>query len=148
MNNFLEEKEKLLNSIENNTPKHWKEYYKNVPLDCIFDDLVLDVNEIKRLAEENQELKADYGTKAQVERDLLMEENQSLKKQLEERPKEYVFIGNAQNKTRDFINQIIKENREYKEVIDRAIEYLENKRIREKAIIDIDVLEGILNEVE
>ena len=148
MNNFLEEKEKLLNSIENNTPKHWKEYYKDVPIDCIFDDLVLDVNEIKRLAEENQELKADYGTKAQVERDLLMEENQSLKKQLEERPKEYVFIGNAQNKTRDFINQIIKENREYKEVIDRAIEYLENKRIREKAIIDIDVLEGILNEVE
>ena len=148
MNNFLEEKEKLLNSIENNTSEHWKEYYKNVPIDCIFDDLVIDINEIKRLTEENQELKADYGTKAQVERDLLMEENQSLKKQLEERPKEYVFIGNAQNKTRDFINQIIKENREYKEVINNAIEYLENKRIREKAIIDIDVLEGILKEVE
>ena len=49
MNKFLEEKEKLLNSIENNTPKHWKEYYKDVPIDCIFDDLVLDVNEIKRL---------------------------------------------------------------------------------------------------
>ena len=57
MNNFLEEKEKLLNSIENNTPKHWKEYYKNVPLDCIFGDLVLDVNEIKRLTKENQKLK-------------------------------------------------------------------------------------------
>lgn len=57
MNKFLEEKEKLLNSIENNTPNHWKEYYKNVPLDCIFDDLVLDVNEIKRLAEENKQLK-------------------------------------------------------------------------------------------
>ena len=26
--------------------------------------------------------------------------------------KEYVFIGNAQNKTRDFINQIIKENKD------------------------------------
>ena len=37
MNNFLEEKEKLLNSIENNTTEHWKEYYKDVPLDCIFD---------------------------------------------------------------------------------------------------------------
>ena len=84
MNNFLEEKEKLLNSIENNTSEHWKEYYKNVPIDCIFDDLVIDINEIKRLTEENQELKADYGTKAQVERDLLMEENQELKKQLEE----------------------------------------------------------------
>lgn len=57
MNNFLEEKEKLLNSIENNTPKHWKEYYKDVPIDCIFDDLVLDVNEIKRLTKENQQLK-------------------------------------------------------------------------------------------
>ena len=78
----------------------------------------------------------------------LQQENQELKKQLEERPKEYVFIGNAQNKTRDFINQIIKENREHKEAIDRAIEYLESKRIREKAIIDIDVLEGILKEVD
>lgn len=57
MNNFLEEKEKLLNSIENNTPNHWKEYYKDVPIDCIFDDLVLDVNEIKRLTRENQQLK-------------------------------------------------------------------------------------------
>ena len=59
MNNFLEEKEKLLNSIENNTPKHWKEYYKNIPLDCIFDDLVIDINEIKRLTEENKQLKED-----------------------------------------------------------------------------------------
>ena len=57
MNKFLEEKEKLLNSIENNTPKHWKEYYKDVPIDCIFDDLVIDINEIKRLTEENKQLK-------------------------------------------------------------------------------------------
>ena len=57
MNNFLEEKEKLLNSIENNTSEHWKEYYKNVPIDCIFDDLVIDINEIKRLTEENKQLK-------------------------------------------------------------------------------------------
>ena len=40
------------------------------------------------------------------------------------------------------------ENKKYKEVIEKAIEYLETKRIREKAIIDIDVLEGILKEVE
>ena len=32
--------------------------------------------------------------------------------------------------------------------LDRAIEYLEAKRIREKAIVDIDVLEGILKEVK
>ena len=44
----------------------------------------------------------------------LEQENQELKKQLEERPKEYVFIGNAQNKTRDFINQITKDNKEFK----------------------------------
>ena len=43
------------------------------------------------------------------------------------------------------INNLCKKQ---KEVISRAIEYLETKRIREKAIIDIDVLEGILNEVE
>lgn len=59
MNNFLEEKEKLLNSIENNTAGHWKEYYKNVPLDCIFEDLVIDINEIKRLTKENQKLKKE-----------------------------------------------------------------------------------------
>ena len=43
-----------------------------------------------------------------------------------------------------------KENEEVeqlKEVIDRAIDYLETKRIREKAIVDVDVLEGILKEV-
>ena len=51
----------------------------------------------------------------------------------------------------DFYNDVedlAKENQELKEVIDKAIEYLETKRIREKAIIDIDVLEGILKEVE
>ena len=41
----------------------------------------------------------------------LLKENEELKKQVEERPKEYVFIGNAQNKTRDFINQITKDNK-------------------------------------
>ena len=40
------------------------------------------------------------------------------------------------------------ESQKQKEVIDRAIEYLETKRIRGKAIIDVDVLEGILKEVE
>ena len=47
-----------------------------------------------------------------------------LKKQLEERPTEYVFIGNAQNKTRDFINQIIKDIKEYKNQQKEFIEYL------------------------
>ena len=66
MNNFLEEKEKLLNSIENNTTEHWKEYYKDVPLDCIFEDLVIDINEIKRLTEENQQLKEQLKQKEDI----------------------------------------------------------------------------------
>ena len=48
----------------------------------------------------------------------------------------------------NLINKLLKENQKYKEVIDRSIEYLESKRIREKVIVDIDVLEGILKEVE
>ena len=46
------------------------------------------------------------------------------------------------------IRELQQENKKQKEVIDRAIEYLETKRIREKAIVDVDVLEGILKEVE
>lgn len=61
---------------------------------------------------------------------MLLEENKELKKQLEERPKEYVFIGNAQNKTRDFINQITKDNKEYKNQQKKFIEYLENEKYR------------------
>lgn len=48
----------------------------------------------------------------------------------------------------DTIIQLQQENQKYKKVIDRAIDYLETKRIREKAIVDVDVLEGILKEVE
>lgn len=54
---FLKEKDLLLNSIENNTKEHWENYYKGVPIECIYDDLVIDINEIKRLTEENKELK-------------------------------------------------------------------------------------------
>lgn len=57
MNNFIREKELLLNSIEKNTSEHWKNYYKNVPSDYIYDDLVIDINEIKRLEQENRKLK-------------------------------------------------------------------------------------------
>ena len=47
-----------------------------------------------------------------------------------------------------YVETLEKENNQLKEVIDKAIEYLEAKRIREKAIVDIDVLEGILKEVK
>lgn len=51
------------------------------------------------------------------------------------------------NEIVDYINDLEQQCKKQKEVIDRAIEYLETKRIREKAIIDVDVVEGILNEV-
>ena len=61
----------------------------------------------------------------------------------------------TESELKDFIIELKEENsryerinKKYKEVIEKAIEYLETKRIREKAIIDIDVLEGILKEVE
>ena len=54
---FLKEKELLLNSIEQNTKEHWKNYYKDVPIECIYDDLVIDINEIKRLQNNWNELK-------------------------------------------------------------------------------------------
>ena len=41
----------------------------------------------------------------------------------------------------------LKKYKKYKEVIYEIIDYIDTKRIREKAIIDIDVLEGILKEV-
>lgn len=56
---FLKEKDLLLKSIENNTQEHWFNYYKDVPIQCIFDDLVIDINEIKRLTDENKQLKED-----------------------------------------------------------------------------------------
>lgn len=59
---FLKEKDLLLNSIEKNTVDHWENYYSNVPIKCIFEDLVIDINEIKRLTNENQELKAKIKT--------------------------------------------------------------------------------------
>lgn len=60
-----------------------------------------------------------------------------LKTQIGERPKEYVFIGNAQNKTRDFINQITKDNKKYKNQQKEFIEYM-NKTIEELECDDVD----------
>lgn len=60
----------------------------------------------------------------------MFDENRMLNKQVEERPKEYVFIGNAQNKTRDFINQITKDNKEFKTQQKKFINYLEDEKDR------------------
>ena len=105
MNKFLEEKEKLLNSIENNTSKHWKEYYKNVPIDCIFDDLVLDVNVIKRLTEENQQLKGSLQTHEILLR-ANVEENQQLKEQLQNISNEFLKYDWKTSNKEQIINQL------------------------------------------
>lgn len=93
------------------------------------------------LEQENQELKADYGNKAQVERDLLLEENKKLKKQLE-----YLISGEYLNQLRferGMLENIVQNgevSKEDKEFIDMThrntellnqqkefIEYLEDK---------------------
>ena len=109
-----------------------------------------DIEAIQCLLKENQELNqkylnavADYKT-IMFEKEQLnslvnscQEEIRQLKKQLQERPKEYVFIGNAQNKTRDFINQITKDNKEFKNQQKEFIEYM-NKTIEELECDDVD----------
>ena len=37
-----------------------KKYDEDVPIECIYDDLVIDINEIKRLQQENQQLKDNW----------------------------------------------------------------------------------------
>lgn len=81
---------------------------------------------------ENEMLKSDFEAQHELTKKYA-EENQALKKQLEERPKEYVFIGNAQNKTRDFINQITKDNKELKNQQKEFIEMLEKEIVDSKA---------------
>ena len=91
--------------------------------DTIFDDVKAFA---RSLEVENQKLQTE---KEQLNSlvNSCQEEIKQLKKQLEERPKEYVFIGNAQNKTRDFINQITKDNKEFKNQQKEFINYLEDE---------------------
>ncbi|MGN1355202.1 MAG: hypothetical protein ACI4WP_00845 [Bacilli bacterium] len=101
------------------------------------------IQQIETLIEAWQLDEADYET-TMFEKEQLnslvnscQEEIRRLKKQLQERPKEYVFIGNAQNKTRDFINQITKDNKEFKNQQKEFIEYM-NKTIEELECDDVD----------
>ena len=48
--------------------------------------------------------------------------------------KEYIFIGNAQNKTRDFINQIIKENKDLQHQLEEKDKIIEEKN---KCLLEI-----------
>ena len=96
----------------------------------LFDEMENWREEAKELNQKYLNAVADYET-TMFEKEQLnslvnscQEEIRQLRKQLEERPKEYVFIGNAQNKTRDFINQITKDNKEFKNQQKEFIEYL------------------------
>ena len=84
-------------------------------------------DELDDCSREEYEDMSNANVRLNVENYDLKEENRELKKQLEERPKEYVFIGNAQNKTRDFINQITKDNKEFKNQQKEFINYLEDE---------------------
>lgn len=77
---------------------------------------ILDI--IHSLEKENQELKADYGSKVQVERDMLQQENEELKKQLE---KKYSKTGTLTNEVLYEENiKLINQQKEF-------INYLEDK---------------------
>ena len=73
----------------------------------------------------------------------IIEQLQQENKQLKEHIEKYEHYCKTTG-----IEELMKENKKYKEVIEKAIEYLDTKRIREKAIVDVDVLKGILKEVE
>lgn len=68
---------------------------------------------VLELQEENQELKAEYGTKVQIERDLLKEENEKLKAELQ------LYQG-ALSREHEAIHRV----NDLEERIDKAIEYI------------------------
>lgn len=78
---------------------------------------------VENLQKENQQLKADYGNKAQVERDLLEEENKQLKEQLQQ--KEDII-----NKAKEYVKDYKTEwtlNDEVLDDMDELLEILDNK---------------------
>ena len=95
---------------------------------------------IEELQQENEKLKADYGTKVQVERDLLKEENQSLKRQLN-----YLRSGEYYNQLRferDMLQDLVdngevsKEDKEFIDMIHRNTELLEeNQKLKDRDLI-------------
>ena len=92
------------------------EYYNQLRFERDMLQHVVDYNEVSKedkefidmthrnteLLEENQQLKADYGNKAQVERDLLLEEKQDLINYLKEKKEEYIKLYNISCDIIDF----------------------------------------------
>ena len=92
------------------------EYYNQLRFERDMLQHVVDYNEVSKedkefidmthrnteLLEENQQLKADYGNKAQVERDLLLEEKQDLINYLKEKKEEFIKLYNISCDIIDF----------------------------------------------
>ena len=53
--------------------------------------------------------------------------------------KEYIFVGTAQLKTRDYIKYLEKENRDLQQRLDKAIEYIGNVLCNSKAQVRNDI---------
>lgn len=70
----------------------------------------------------------------------LKQRNRKLKYELEK-------LKEIEEEHKRINGELREENKKCKEVIYEIIDYIDTKRIREKAIIDIDVLEEILKEV-
>lgn len=113
---MIEQLQQENQQLEENYNRIYNENCKLIEEHNITDISLLDENE--KLKQEIIDLSKEVGMWNSYYDDEF-NENLKLKKQLEKRPKEYVFIGNAQNKTRDFINQILKENKELKKEIER-----------------------------
>ena len=82
----------------------------------------------EQLQQENEKLKADYGTKVQVERDLLKEENKILKENSENNDK-VVDKVNWENQLLKKENEQLKDNwNKLKEWLEEEIKHLEKSR--------------------
>ena len=103
---FLKEKDLLLNSIEKNTAKHWENYYSNVPIKCIFEDLVIDINEIKRLTEENKELKEQI---EYLRRSIERKEKTIMELERERVPYVNEYIAKLKTQQKEFIEWLTNE---------------------------------------
>ena len=96
----------------------------------------------EQLQQENEKLKADYGTKAQIERDMLQQENKILKENAENNDK-VVDKVNWENML------LKKENKQLKDNWNKLKEWLEEEN--KKTFIDIvsiSVYQKILDKMQ
>lgn len=71
------------------------------------------------------------------DKDIYLEDNGYLYKR--------ISLGET-NLLLDYITNLQDENNHLKQNKERTLEYIENNRIREKCIVDVNTLEGLLNE--